>query len=166
MAANPEIITIARAPADCTEEETRSFSNLVKEGGEVEESTLPLLIPAARALAFSVANGETVAVGAIKRSLETYRQSIFNKAGLPNEHQRFPLELGWFFVSPDFRGQHLTSQLMAALLSFSGDASMYATSRVDNTRMQMALNQFRFFAAGDPYPSILNHSAIQLFLRS
>jgi len=78
---------------------------------------------------------------------------------------KFEFELGWVYVIPDARDQHVSTRLVEALMQNIGEAQVYATSRVNNERMHALFARLEFAPVGEPYPSKLNEPNIQLFVR-
>ncbi|MBN8886835.1 MAG: GNAT family N-acetyltransferase [Rudaea sp.] len=78
----------------------------------------------------------------------------------------FEFELGWVYVHPSARGHRLASSLVQELLSRLKGTAIYATCRVDNTRMHASLFRAGFRQAGTPYPSKINDPELRLFVRS
>lgn len=138
---------------------------LVRQGGEVDAHSLPRLVDRALALGFAFRADDLVAVGGVKRPNAGHRARVFASAGVAMDPGKFEFELGWVYVIPDARDQHVSTRLVEALMQNIGEAQVYATSRVNNDRMHALFARLEFAPVGEPYPSKLNEPNIQLFVR-
>ena len=153
-------------PATFSSAELEAFARLVTQGFHVvDEAGLAQRIRAAACLGFhSDPAGEPVAVAALKAPPETYRVEVFAKAAVAADPRAHTLELGWVFVLPSHRRRGLAVSLCRGLLERAGAASLFATSRTDNTPMHRILHTLGFHRAGRPYPR--RNEELALFLRS
>jgi hypothetical protein len=151
-------------PDACTPEQQAQFHTLVLEGGEVDEHGLPALIERAAALAFVHHGDSVVGVGAMKRPNASYRKTVFAKAQSSLTARDFEFELGWLYLTPAARGNRLTTPVITGLLQRAKRLPVYATSRVDNTRMHASLERCSFRKEGTPYPSKQRDTDLHLFV--
>lgn len=165
MTEAPEFIVSARSPDECDAERLATFQALVLEGGEVNPVTLPNLIRQARTLAFVQLNQSVVGIGGIKRPNESHRGKVFSRSKTNLNPAMFDFELGWVYIRPIARNKHQVSPLIRELLTGLKGAPIYATSNVNNASMHTSLKNCGFTPDGNPYPSKLNESYIQLFVR-
>jgi ribosomal protein S18 acetylase RimI-like enzyme len=152
------------APGVCEAAAVAEFQALVREGGEVDPSTLPALVESALSLAFVKSGSSLVGVGAIKRPYSSYRSRVFKSARSQLSPHDFEFELGWVYVHPSAQGNRLASRLVQELLPSLKGAAVYATSRADNARMHASLSRAGFRREGARYPSKINEPEIQLFV--
>jgi GNAT superfamily N-acetyltransferase len=98
-----------------------------------------------------------------------YRSGCFEKAGLAELADKFPLELGYVVVEPTLRGRGLSHLAVAAALSRREKAGVYATSNLLNLAMHKVLESRGFIRAGVPWASKKNlgqHLALFLSVRA
>ena len=106
-----------RRPAACSSEELADFERLVRLGGNVTTASLTGRIRAAEWLALlRTRSGQFIGVGALKRPNTGYRSKVFMKARTTEDPSAFALELGWFYVAKDYRGQGLSNRLVGVLV--------------------------------------------------
>jgi len=140
-----------KTPADCSKTELAEFEKLVTKADEVTPVGLSERIRRAQLVGFHLINGITISVAAIKTPTEHYKQSVFQKAGTPENANVYLSELGWAFTEERFRRQHLCDQLINALLS-NFSKPLFATTRITNAGMQFILEKYDFKQVGRPYP--------------
>ena len=165
MAAVDEIKMKVKQPTDCSEEELSSFKARILEGGEVEAAGFAVRLRLARVLAFGMAGDCVAAVAALKSPLRTYRERVFAKAAVADQTTSSDLELGWIFVAPEFRLRGLAARMVVEILGRYGQATIFATSRVDNVGMHKVLEANGFGRTGVPYKSERGRQELVLFLR-
>lgn len=137
----------------CTEAEIAAFCNLVRQGEEVDAQGLEDRAKNAKALVFLFVDRTLAGVAALKRPAKTYRDGVFQKAGVPKAAESFDLELGWVFVPAIHRGKQYSRVLSAAALSQNEGAPTFATTRADNVAMQRTLEHLAFRRLGDSWCS-------------
>ncbi|MDG9667789.1 GNAT family N-acetyltransferase [Hahella sp. CR1] len=155
---------IAKSPKDCTDEELKSFENLVAEGGEVSFAGLRRRIKRAEML-FFINDGECVAVGAIKKPDAIYKTGVFEKSGVP-EQSWYEYELGWLYVSKSARGKGYGRVLMGSIIDSLPGKACFATTREDNASMHYLFDQFGFAKLGQPYESQNGGYFLALYAKS
>jgi GNAT superfamily N-acetyltransferase len=160
---DPEILTVS--PANIGANDKAVFLQLVRQGGKVNEATLPDLFRRALCIGIAQKDGEIVGVGAIKTPYDGYRSSVFEKAKSKLDVSNYPFELGWFFVRESARGRGISKKLLDKLLPMLEGKGCYSTSDVTNDRMHKTLRGAGFKTDGVPYPSQLNAPDLQLFVR-
>lgn len=72
----------SKIPSECTKDELNEFHSLVIEGGEVSPIGLPERIKQADRLIFVRDESVCIAVGALKRPNDNYKNNVFKKAGV------------------------------------------------------------------------------------
>lgn len=163
------VMTITtKLPTQCTQHEIMVFAALVVSGGQATMAPAGLRdrIMDARNLCFvKEANGDTIAVGALKNSRLSYRVSVFNKAGYTGAYQ-FGLELGWFVVSPAHRGKGLLVTMVETLMRQAGGDRLFATTRIDNAPMMRVLLVKGFSKVGNDYDNIAGDGKLALYVKT
>lgn len=159
------IVHCVKEPSACTDGELDAFCSLVREGGQVMLRGLKGRVKRAVALAFVYVNDVLAAVGAIKRPGVAYRGSIFQKAGVSVDPANFPVEVGWVFVSEEYRGKKLSRVPIEVLLPLIAIDNCFATSDVKRIEMHKTLERYGFSKVGKPYKSDQDKDRLQLFLR-
>jgi len=158
-------ITYLQEPIACTAEECREFERLVRRGFDGSDESLPDRIQRASRLAFyNVARGTLAAIAALKVPDERYRDDIFRKADAGVSTDNYKLELGWVFVGPAYRGNHIAGSICQLLLESVPESSVFATTHPNNTVMIRILAAFDFVRAGKPFPR--RSQELVLFLRT
>jgi hypothetical protein len=142
-----------RQPSLCTEAEIAAFCDLVRQGEEVDSQGLEDRVKNAKALVFFFVDCVLAGVAALKQPITTYRDGVFQKAGVPNVANSFALELGWVFVPEVHRGKQYSRVLSAAALSQNERLPTFATTRADNVAMQRTLEHSGFRKLGNSWRS-------------
>lgn len=164
MNSQEHIAVEVSVPGQVSAERRALFMQRVREGGEVNPHSLRRLVDRAFVLGLALRGQDLVGVGGIKRPNAAYRDRIFASAGAAQDPAEFEFELGWIYVVPAARSQHVSTRLVETLMRNIGDGQVYATSHVNNERVHALLDRFDFAAVGKPYRSKLNEPDIQLFV--
>jgi GNAT superfamily N-acetyltransferase len=144
--------TFIKHPSACTPAELDAFESLVLESGEVVGQGLPGRIRAAACLAFHYSvPGQLAAIAALKVPRRSYRDRVFASARSGRRPEVYPLELGWFFVRPSYRGRRMSQRLATPLLSHADGRGVFATTRTGNSAMLKVLQSLGFRRTGAPY---------------
>jgi len=154
-----------KTPSKCSSVEREDFATLVLAGGEVAAELLVERIEAAHALLFLREISCLVGIAALKNPNANYRASVFEKAGVTQSHEEYPLELGWVFVLPIARGKGYSKTLVKAAVEHAGSTKIFATSRSDNVYMHSPLLETSFIKYGNDYASQRGAHHLSLFLR-
>jgi hypothetical protein len=149
----PQIKPVVAKAETCTDAELAEFCKLVREGGAVDNAGLEGRVKRAKALVFLKVDESLVGVGALKMPDKSYRDEVFQKAGVPNAAAVFDLELGWVFVRPTHRRKGFSLVVSAAAMSQSERKPTFATTRLDNLTMQKTLEHLAFRRFGDSWRS-------------
>lgn len=140
-------------PRECSDLELGEFIQLVQEGGEVQAQGLRARIQNSESLVFIRESGELAGIAALKNPNPAYRSRVFDKASSDRRPDTYRFELGYVYVATQHRRKGLSHRLTAAALEASGDAAVFATSRVENVAMHRALSRCGFVEHGDDYQS-------------
>ncbi len=155
---------IVKLPSECLDQEINEFISLVNEGGEVDPSGLEERVRRAKKL-FFLKDPSLVAVSAIKRFYQQYKNSIFEKAGCSNIASSYQLAMGWMYVEPASRGRGFGRKLLEAMSNQLNGASCYTTVRSNNHIMRHMLDSYGFERVGREYPSSRGNHKIILYIR-
>jgi len=156
---------IIKLPSECLDQEINEFVGLVNEGGEVDPSGLKGRVRRAKKLLF-LKDPSLVAVSAIKRFYQQYKNSIFEKAGCSNIASSYKLEMGWMYTRSASRGKGFGRKLLEAMLNQLDGQSCYTTVRSDNQIMRHMLDSHGFNKVGMEYPSSRGNNKIILYIRA
>ena len=142
-----------KKPSECSEEEIENFCRLLlmQKNGRIGKSRFKEMIKRAELLAFHHEDGNLVGILALKRPGEKYRKNVFEKAGVPEEAEKYSLEIGWAFTVEKYRNMGIFSSLNEKLLAASGSRNIFATTRADNLPVQRILKTNGFKKTGRPY---------------
>jgi RimJ/RimL family protein N-acetyltransferase len=155
-----------KAPKDCAADEIAAFEVLVRAGGEVEAAGLrERICRASRLLFLYDADGVLAGVSALKHPDEDYRSKVFRRAHAAASPLSYPAEIGWIFVLPAHQRKGFSRLLVEHLLSHANQDLVYATTRVDNERMQRTLARYHFRQEGGAYPSVRGDYELALFVQ-
>lgn len=160
-----ELSVTLKSPKACSPAELGTFHDLVVQGDEVEPHRLEDRIKKANTLAFGYCSGLLAAVAAVKCQEFNYRKGIFENAGIADLTDKYPYELGWIFVLPEFRERKFSVTLVEKTLLSLGTENFYSTSKTSNTRMHRTLFKFSFSATGTPWRSSRGPYDLAMYLR-
>lgn len=154
---------ICKSPTEYSADQLSVFEELVLESGEVSPVGLTGRIANAHRLIFCHDGRRTVGIAGVKRPTDRHRKHVSEGSGIELPEAEWPYELGWTYVPPWARGAGISKSLVE--MAVRGlDASLFATSHTENSRMHATLKRHGFVEAGTPYPSDRPKIEIQLFL--
>jgi ribosomal protein S18 acetylase RimI-like enzyme len=142
-----------KQPSECSEDELAQFEALVLEGGEVTPQGLSERIKKAKNLIFVRDETSCIAIGALKRPNENYKNDVFQKAGVPKLLDGYPFEIGWIYASPSARGKGVGKAILKVIADILEESGCFATTRQDNEVMHHLFEQYSFLRLGNEYPS-------------
>ncbi|MCK4912142.1 MAG: N-acetyltransferase [Candidatus Omnitrophica bacterium] len=156
---------IVKSPKECSKEEINEFIKLVSEGGEVDIRGLEERVQRARNL-FFLKNPHLVAISAIKRFYQQYKNSIFEKAGCSDIANDYKFEMGWMYTKPISRRKGFSRDLLEVMLNQLKGISCYTIVGSENHIMQHMLESHGFNKVGKEYSSSNNISnKINLYIK-
>jgi GNAT superfamily N-acetyltransferase len=161
------IACVLKKPADCSDAEIENFCALVEKGGEVTPGLRQRVIDRGVMLAFVYDGDIVAAVGGLKTPYASYKQKVFKKANSDRHAADFEAELGWVFVSDDYRGRGISGTICDKLISVAdaNNSGVYATSSVSNTKMHATLARAGFSKSGVEYKSERDDDRLLIFIR-
>lgn len=152
-----------RTPANCSEVELEEFRKLAISAGKVAANGLPELIGRARLLAYLRDGGELIGVAGLKRPRDSYRKRVVEHSGVLLPIDTYPFELGWVSVEPTKVGGK--SQLLCGpLIAQTPGEGVFATTGVDNGKMQTTLGKLGFIRMGKRWKSSETDEVLCLFI--
>lgn len=153
-------------PSQVDAADAELFQRTVVDAGEVNPATLPDLYRRAHLVCFAQLGGQLAGVAALKRPNPGHRAEVFRQAQSTLNSVAFPYEIGWFHVIDGFRGRRISSRMMDQLVQHAEDASVYATSRIDNHPMHAVLTTHGgFVREGSEFESERGDTRLCLFVR-
>jgi hypothetical protein len=156
---------VVKMPSACSGAEIVNFIALVLAGSEVIACGLENRVRAAERIVFLRRSEGLIGVAGLKRPSANHRKEVAASAGVPLPPNAFPFELGWVFIMPSARGNHLSLPLCRPLIEAAGDQGVFATSKTKNDGMHSTLGKLGFSSAGKAYPSRRGDYQLQVFLR-
>ncbi|MDP9932590.1 hypothetical protein [Variovorax paradoxus] len=152
-----------RIPANCSEIELEEFRKLAISAGKIAADGLPELIVRARLLAFLRDGGRLIGVAGLKRPRESYRKRVTERSGVPLPLATYPFELGWVSVEPTMVGGK-SWLLCDPLIAQTPGEGVFATTGVDNGRMQTTLVKLGFIRKDETWTSSETDETLCLFI--
>ena len=150
-----------KSPQQSTDSEIEAFISLVIEGGQVAISGLEGRIKNSKLLGFAYENGQLVGVRAIKKPVESYKQRVFKKSGVPEMSKRYKYEVGYAYTSPNMRNKGVYKDMTKEM--FKGlKYPVYATTRSTNKTVIKTLEKNGFVITGEPFKGDGNYNIILL----
>jgi GNAT superfamily N-acetyltransferase len=156
------MIPLVLSPTVCSTDRLDAFWRLAAKGREVATEGLKARIAAAHRLTFLIDRSTVIGIAALKNPHGDYRDRIFRKANLVHEGSGFPLELGWVYVEPEYRGKGYSNTLVSATMAVACGRGTYATTSTMNVAMHHALLRANFDLRGEPFASV--RAGVQLVL--
>ena len=142
---------LIKRPLECDTSELKNFESKINEGGEVSSIGLENRIKQALALAFCYDGNQLVAVAALKKPNDSYKERVFKQAEQENLSNDYDIELGWIFTSILYRKQGIARNMVQELLRSHSSTKIFATTRKDNCSMINILCKYGFISCGIPY---------------
>ena len=130
----------------------RQLSQLIAEGQEVDMGVVNRNLANASSIGYAMDNGKAVGVIVLKNPVDVYRHKVFIEAGVPELERRYNLEIGYAFVSVDYRTRGVGVYLCRKMVR-SISAPIYATTREANTTINKLLQFGGFKKTGDSWQS-------------
>lgn len=139
----------------------QALAQLISIGSEVDGTMVLRNLKAASSIAYAMDGQNPVGVIVLKNPVESYRNKVFQAAGVPELEQNYKLELGYVYMLPEYRTQGVSARLLR-LMNRSITVPAFATTRENNTTINTILKFAGFKQTGEPYSSA--RGDYQLFL--
>lgn len=153
------------APSLCQNEAIDTFLSMVSSGGEVDTQDLEKRVMDARVLAFAYYDDEVAGVGALKKPKQNYAKRVFSNAGTQERSGDYPLELGWIYVKPAYRGRKIATMIVSDLLEYRNGESVFLTATT-NGHIIRVIVRHGFQSSGNSYLSSIDpNKQIQLYVK-
>jgi GNAT superfamily N-acetyltransferase len=143
---NPEYEIRARVPSKIPLRDLSRCIKIVRTGNAVDPDSASAELPHSKILAFALAGGHIVGVGAIKRRRPAYARQIAERSGASFDPNT--LELGYVAVEPNHRGRGLSELIVQELLTHHLD-SLFATTSSEH--MKRTLTRVGFAERGNAW---------------
>jgi predicted GNAT family N-acyltransferase len=150
------------APAAFSPAELAAILELIQSESQVAAAGLLNRIKQSKLISIAIAQGKIVGISALKIPNNSYKQSVFANAGVPELATQFPYEMGWKVVLPEYRGQALGLQLSQRLLSSVNIKQVFATVRSTNQSALKPMQQLGFAPLGNTFTGSSGNKIILL----
>lgn len=137
--------------------------NLVVQGGEVK---LHFAIPGlqrAKLIGYTMVNDEVVSTATIKVPNQSYKDSVFHKAGIDDD-MGVSYEYGYNVTSPEYRRKGYTTNLNRIIFDHFS-LPVFATVRDDNYMSSELLQRSGFVKVGNSYKSTNGNYTLSLYIK-
>ena len=151
------------SPNEIAPEILQQLSQLIATGSEVDMSMVSRNLANANSIGYAIDNGKPVGVIVLKNPVSSYRQKVFQNAGVPELQQTYQLELGYVYVEPEYRG--MVSARLLRLMNRSITAPIFATTRENNTTINKILQFGGYQLTGEPFASDRGTYKILLWIK-
>lgn len=150
-------------PKNFSEQERRTFLDLLNKQGKVKDPTIGK-VNRCKLLCVCKVDNQIVSIGAIKQKTTSDFNS--NKSDLEHLSNEFKIELGYCFTLPDYTGKGFSSTIVKMLLTEIGNHNLMASTelREDNS-MNGILQRNGFKQYGNPWKSIIHKGTLGLYLK-
>jgi hypothetical protein len=105
------------------------FIAFIEMGGQVPRRFIESGIDRAERIAIINENDHLLSIAVVKQLLESYRNRVFEAAGVPDKAEDFLLELGYLYTKPEFNGRGYCSQLVYELEPTFITRPIFATTK-------------------------------------
>jgi GNAT superfamily N-acetyltransferase len=151
-----------KSPAQCSDREISDFKFLLMKRSEVNIEKIDKRIKRAKYLAFQYIESRLIGIAAIKTATKGFKKRI--SASL-DEIEPFELpdsEIGWLYVSEEYRGKGIGGRLIMELLKSVSSSELFALTPPQNTAMRTLLTNYNFTLIGDV--SLFVNNKFKLYL--
>ncbi len=145
---------VTKKPIDCSKNEIQSFYNLILLGNQDNLYFLNKRIKSAEILGFNYIENEIAGVAALKNPDINYKNSVFKKANIPDKVNEYIFEIGYAYTKEHFRRRNVCYDLINKLIDISPSKKIFATTRINNTGMQVLLERIGFQKEGIKFKGI------------
>jgi len=109
-------------------------------------------------------NEKIAGIGAIKEKTESDFSK--QKASIPELKDYFQWELGYLYVSPEYSGKGIATNIVRLLIESYGKENLMASTEISaNPAMVKILEKFGFRLYGKPWKSGIHNNHLGLFLK-
>jgi hypothetical protein len=154
-----------KLPQALTREEFSAVGQLILEGGENDPTTLSIGLECSTLVSYVTKEKRIIAVAIIKTPNAMYRERVFEQAQAPEVPSLYTHELGYIFVSLEYRGKAISSRLCEVLCGTSSLYGIFATVRQNNNAMRRILEKNHFSITGTGYLNRKKTDYLLLYVR-
>ena len=160
--ARSDTIVYSIRPSEASEDELWDFYDMLIESGEVMSAGLMKRIKNAVYLIFMVDGDRVVGIGGVKIPLESYKRKVFYGAGVPELMDEYDYEIGWIYITPEYRGNGIFKFIKELKRLMSGK-KVFATTREDNKIIRKVFERVGIKQLGEAYRSTISGNWIVLY---
>jgi RimJ/RimL family protein N-acetyltransferase len=142
---------LVKKPSDCSPEEKETFISLVLSGNQNTPSHVKNSFKHLIWIALLYEGDVIRAVSSLKEG----NFEPFEKAGVEDEADNYPYEVGFSFTDPNSRGKGYNKQLKKKLFDKVNNKGIYATIRVTNKESMAVNKKLGFKPLGQPYEGLV-----------
>ncbi len=92
------------------------------------------------------------------------KRRVFKKVNVAAMAPNYPLELGWVFISEEYRDKGLSRLLVEPAINAADGTGVFATMRSGNKRMSSSLKSSGFKRTGTPYASDRGKHELEIYV--
>ena len=137
--------------------------NLVVQGGEVKQNFAIPGLQRAKLIGYVIVNNEVVSTATIKVPNQSYKDSVFHKAGIDDD-MGVSYEYGYNVTSPEYRRKGYTTNLNRIIFDHFS-LPVFATVRDDNYMSSELLQRSGFVKVGNSYKSTNGNYTLSLYIK-
>jgi len=152
---------IVKTPKESTEEELKDFYDLIVAGGNFTGDLMDR-IKDAKLLGFIYEGGELVGTRGIKRPKDSYKNKVFDKAGVSELAREYKYETGYAYTSPKMRKKGLYGKMASHMFKFLKFPTFATTQHKTVINL---LKKYGFEQLGEPYKSEIGEHKLILMGR-
>ena len=142
---------LIKKPSDCTPKEKETFISLVVSGDQNAPARVKNSFNHLIWVGLLYEGDEIKAVSSLKEG----NFEPFEMAGVENEIDNYPYEVGFSFTDPSSRGKGYNGQLKKKLFDKVNNKGIYATVRVNNKESLAVNKKLGFKPLGQPYEGLV-----------
>jgi len=150
---------------DLSEQNQQEIVGLIKAGKEANADLILSRMNSSLFTAYFCHEKEIIGTATIKRPELSYRNYVVEKASIFRSPECLSLELGYVYVSTNFRNQGLAFQLCQSLIELISMYPVFATTRYDNLGMKAILKAMDFKVEGRPYENQSKTNWLEFYSR-
>jgi len=159
------VCTVIKTPDNCNELEKENFCQLTIDGGQVGPRYVLENIERAKYLAFHYEK-ELVGIAAIKKPRVSYKEKVFRNVGKKGEDKDYEYEFGYAVTKNGYEGRGICSSLTQVLVKLVNNLNIFATTDLDQEKMEHILRKNGFNKYGRSYKGEHTGKLKNLFIRN
>lgn len=151
-------------PANINPSLLTDIADLIVAGAEVPSNQVQRNLQQAVNIVWASDHGRTMGVVVLKRPIPSYKDYVFQSAGVANQAQHYNQELGYVYVLPKYRAQGVGAKMLR-IMNRNVQQPVFATTRENNRTINTILKWAKFDVTGDPWASSRGNYRIMLWTR-